>query len=391
MASSSGTPSTVPALVTFTNFNPVKLTQDNYPTWLPQIVPHLKGGNLFGYVNGTFPCSDPAITTSKDGVSFTQANPAFLHWTMQDQILLGTINSALSEKMLSHVTCCTMSRDAWTTLETLFASRSKARTIQIHFRLATLKKGNASIADYYHNFQNLTDSLAAVDQLINEFEKQAFLLAGLGSDYDPFVTSVTTQVEPLSIEELYGHLLTHESHLEHNQPIIDLPTTGVHLASRQSSHRGGRGRTTSSYARFGRGRGRGSASRGSSTRPMCQICNRMGHRAADYYQRYDASESKDSNVQAYFSTPSSTTDSAWYPDSSATHQLTSDFANLNFHVEDYNGPDKVHMSNGTGLSIDHIGDSLFSSPTASFLLHNVLHVPSITKNLLSIHKFFFEA
>ncbi|KAL9390029.1 hypothetical protein Peur_018634 [Populus x canadensis] len=40
-------------LITFTNFNPVKLTQDNYPLWLPQIVPHLRGGNLFGYVNGT--------------------------------------------------------------------------------------------------------------------------------------------------------------------------------------------------------------------------------------------------------------------------------------------------------------------------------------------------
>lgn len=95
---------------------------------------------------------------------------------------------------------------------------------------------------------------------------------------------------------------------------------------------------------------------------MCQICNRMGHRAADCYQHYDASESKDSNVQAYFSTPSSTTDSAQYLDSSATHHLTYDFANLNFRAEDYNGHNKVHMGNETGLSIDHIGDSLFLLP-----------------------------
>lgn len=44
-----------PPLITFTNFNPVKLTRDNYPLWLPQIVPHLRGGNLFGYVDGTTP------------------------------------------------------------------------------------------------------------------------------------------------------------------------------------------------------------------------------------------------------------------------------------------------------------------------------------------------
>lgn len=123
---------------------------------------------------------------------------------------------------------------------------------------------------------------------------------------------------------------------------------------------------------------------------MCQICNRMGHRASDCYQRYDVAEPKDSTVQAYFSTPSSTPDSAWYRDLGATHHSTYDFTNRNFRSENYNGPDKVHMCNGIGLSIKHIGDSLFSSPTASFLLHNVHHVHSITKNLLSVHKFTLE-
>jgi len=113
----------------------------------------------------------------------------------------------------------------------------------------------------------------------------------------------------------------------------------------------------------------------------------MGHRASDCYQQYDGAEPKDSIVQADFSTPSNTPNSTCYPNWSATHHLTSNFSNLNFRSEDYNVPDKVHMCNGTGLSIDHIGDSLFSSPTLSFLLHNVLHVLSITKNIRSVHKF----
>jgi hypothetical protein len=48
-----------PPLITFTNFNPVKLTRDNYLLWLPQIVPPLRGGNLFGYVDGTTPPHRP--------------------------------------------------------------------------------------------------------------------------------------------------------------------------------------------------------------------------------------------------------------------------------------------------------------------------------------------
>jgi hypothetical protein len=60
----------------------------------------------------------------------------------------------------------------------------------------------------------LTNSLAAVNQPINAFEVVSFLLVGLSSSYDSFVTSVTTRVEPLAIEEIYGHLLAHEQQLQ---------------------------------------------------------------------------------------------------------------------------------------------------------------------------------
>jgi hypothetical protein len=79
-----------------------------------------------------------------------------------------------------------------------------------------------------------------------------------------------------------------------------------------------------------------------------------------------------------------------YPDSGATHHVTFDLQNLNIRSEDYTRSDQIHMGNGNGLSIHHISDTLFSSPNASFLLHNVLHVPSITKNLHFVHRFTLE-
>jgi hypothetical protein len=75
-----------------------------------------------------------------------------------------------------------------------------------------LKKGNSSIADYFQQFTGLTDSLTTINQPIIAFEVVSFLV-GIGSDYDSFVTSVTTRVEPLAIEEIYGHLLAHEQRL----------------------------------------------------------------------------------------------------------------------------------------------------------------------------------
>jgi hypothetical protein len=48
------------------------------------------------------------------------------------------------------------------------------------------------------------------------------------------------------------------------------------------------------------------------------------------------------------------------------------------------------MGNGNGLPIEYIGNTKLSSPNTSFLLQNVLHVPLITKNLISVHKFTIE-
>ena len=45
------------------------------------------------------------------------------------------------------------------------------------------------------------------------------------------------------------------------------------------------------------------------------------------------------------------------------------------------------MGNGTGLDIKHIGQTKILTPTTSFLLHDVLHVPLIKKNLLFVQKF----
>ena len=45
------------------------------------------------------------------------------------------------------------------------------------------------------------------------------------------------------------------------------------------------------------------------------------------------------------------------------------------------------MGNGAGLDIHHIGHSLFTNSNRTFVLNNLLHVPNITKNLISVSQF----
>lgn len=55
---------------------------------------------------------------------------------------------------------------------------------------------------------------------------------------------------------------------------------------------------------------------------------------------------------------------------------------------DNNGQELVYVGNGTGLSIDSIGHSFIKTPNSKpLVLQNLLHVPKMTKNLVSVSKF----
>lgn len=77
---------------------------------------------------------------------------------------------------------------------------------------------------------------------------------------------------------------------------------------------------------------------------------------------------------------------SWYPGSGATNHITNDLANLNNRV-DYTGTNKLHVGNVKCFPIHHIGNSCFQSQNKTFLLKDILHVPNITKNLLSVSHF----
>ena len=75
----------------------------------------------------------------------------------------------------------------------------------------------------------------------------------------------------------------------------------------------------------------------------------------------------------------------WVLDTGASHHMTPNLGNLNQHVQ-YNGVEKITIGNGEGLTVNHIGSATLSTPHHLLFLKNVLHVPTIIVNLLSVKK-----
>lgn len=80
-------------------------------------------------------------------------------------------------------------------------------------------------------------------------------------------------------------------------------------------------------------------------------------------------------------------DPSWYVDSGATHHVVAKLENPKSLIE-YKGKRKLVIEKGEGIKIHKIGDSYqLSTQNKHLALNNVLVVPKISKNMLSIVQF----
>lgn len=79
---------------------------------------------------------------------------------------------------------------------------------------------------------------------------------------------------------------------------------------------------------------------------------------------------------------------AWFLDSGATHHMTNEAQNFS-NKQDYKEESKVLIGNGSALLITHIGSNFIYSSSVNdhLILNDILHIPNINKNLLSISQF----
>jgi hypothetical protein len=113
----------------------LELESGNYTSWLTQINPILLTHDLIGFVDGIEPCPPKTIIDESGKVI---SNPEYSIWNKKDQYLLSVITASLSEKVLTIVYGLNTSHQAWTTLATKFASKSKSRISNLKKQLQSL-------------------------------------------------------------------------------------------------------------------------------------------------------------------------------------------------------------------------------------------------------------
>jgi hypothetical protein len=70
--------------------------------------------------------------------------------------------------------------------------------------LSMTKKGDMSVSKYVAKMKALADEMASAGKKLDDEDLVSYILAGLDSDFDPVISTVSTRVEAITVGELYG-------------------------------------------------------------------------------------------------------------------------------------------------------------------------------------------
>ncbi|KAK5793990.1 hypothetical protein PVK06_035178 [Gossypium arboreum] len=236
----------------------VKLDEGTFVQWQQQVQLILRGYGLFGLLDGSLTAPARFIHSPNGDLV---VNPVVSVFDQQDSLLTSWLLSTISASFLSSFTDVRTARDVWNVANNLFAADSSTKQSQLRHELHSLRKASGS--------------------QISEAEQTAVLLAGLSSEFDAVVSSVSLSTGPLTFQRIVDTLIECEARqVRSAQEVLVAANTveGPPLQSTDGSFRGG-GRS------FVRGRGR-------SFRPraQCQICSRYEHLAQRCYYQYSRDE-----------------------------------------------------------------------------------------------------
>lgn len=85
------------------------------------------------------------------------------------------------------------------------------------------------------------------------------------------------------------------------------------------------------------------------------------------------------------STTTTTSTVPWLADSGCNSHVTADF-NQFTHATEYVGDDQIVVGSGQSLPITHSGCGILKTPSSSIRLLELLRVPNISSNLLSVNR-----
>ncbi|PKU85121.1 Retrovirus-related Pol polyprotein from transposon TNT 1-94 [Dendrobium catenatum] len=359
------------------NLVSTQLTTENYAIWRLQVQQHFIANGFGDHLTGL--AVRPSESSKKEHNL----------WNLIDRNLVSALLSTISSSVLPYVISLQSAHEVWITLEQRLQPTNRSRVIQLKNELHSIQKKDRTIHQYLDQIKILVDNIAAAGSKVDTEDVILYILNGLPTEYNPFKTAIRTSLNPISLDTLYSLLCSEEINLQHerlqegkNQPDATAffsarNNRGRYIKNRGRNYNSRNTPTTDTY----------NAPRNPSNRPTCQICGKQSHEALNCWHRCNLQYAPPSNQRALAVQQQFSSTGEWILDSGASSHLTSDVSNLQ-NSTPFTGQDSVSIANGNNLPIQNTGQGILPLPDSyrKLTLRKILHVPSLSHNLLSVAK-----
>ncbi|PKU66893.1 Retrovirus-related Pol polyprotein from transposon TNT 1-94 [Dendrobium catenatum] len=258
-----------------------------------------------------------------------------------------------------------------------------------------------TVNQYLTQVKALVDNISAAGSNVDHEDIILHILNGLPPSYNAFKTAIRTRPSSIPLDELYSLLISEEINIQKDlakDTTASMEAVALNAFKNTSLRSAAPDQNRANRGRFSSNRGSSPRPPNSNSRPphnqstarvMCQICNKPGHIAMHCWHRTNLSytPTAPTTQRSFFTNQQNASPTDWYLDSGASSHLTSDPLQLQ-HPLPYTGSDSISIANGTSLPINSTSQGILPLPNTprKLYLQKLLHVPSLTHNLLSIQK-----
>ena len=363
------------------------LNGKNYQSWKYNIkLVHMERG-LWNFIDGNEEAPGEDATPAVRNAYRLRSDKAY-----------SLIALSVEKKLQVHISTTTDPKVAWNTLKSQFECVSVAQVVRINrkFYAATMNEGT-DIFEHLTYMTTLAEQLREMNEEISEQKFATVVLGSLPASYDNFISTLNTQkMEELKWENVKALLI--EEHIKRTEKGTEQPE----LSSQNEALFTKKGNI------FGKRRNQENNPRKKTTQERslhdikCFKCQKHGHIARNCplnkkngrYQLYVAEENNEDGASPKGDDVALTSASSqdkghqlWYIDSGATKHMTS---NKSLFVNYVQYPQPTEIFLGDDRAIKALGEGKVrlefhdGSNVRAMGLYNVLYVPDIAKNLVSV-------
>ncbi|KAM2069153.1 hypothetical protein FF1_000705 [Malus domestica] len=221
----------------------VKLQDDNFVKWDYQFRSVLRGYDFLDFFTGESPCPPKFVIDTEAGVT-KEITEAYKSWVQKDMAMLSLLIATLSDDAMEYVIGCKTSHEAWTNLQDIYASVSRARINQLKTEFHTIQKGGDSIDKYLLKLKAIQDQLIAVGERVTDNDLVIAALSGLPSEFDVVKTVILAKETSIPLKDFKAQLIGAELTIEAR---INTLTSGMAAMYVQGNH-SKNGSQTSGYS-----------------------------------------------------------------------------------------------------------------------------------------------